>query len=29
MWLADGLVGIAVGVVWNYSMSSMFTWNRR
>jgi len=29
MWLADGLAGIAIGVVWNYAMSSMFTWNRK
>lgn len=29
MWLADGLAGIAVGVVWNYAMSSIFTWNKK
>jgi dolichol-phosphate mannosyltransferase len=29
MWLIDGLAGIAVGVVWNYAMSSIFTWNKR
>jgi dolichol-phosphate mannosyltransferase len=29
MWLVAGLAGIAVGVVWNYAMSSIFTWNRR
>jgi dolichol-phosphate mannosyltransferase len=29
MWLADGLAGIAIGVVWNYAMSSMFTWNKK
>lgn len=29
LWLAAGLAGIAVGVVWNYAMSSMFTWNRK
>lgn len=29
MWLVDGLAGIAVGVVWNYAMSSIFTWNKR
>lgn len=25
-WLLSGLAGIAVGVVWNYAMSSIFTW---
>ncbi|MGD0025557.1 MAG: glycosyltransferase family 2 protein, partial [Xanthobacteraceae bacterium] len=29
MWLLDGLAGIAVGVVWNYAMSSIFTWNKK
>ena len=29
MWLPDGIVGIVIGFVWNYSMSSMFTWNRK
>lgn len=29
MWLADGLAGIAIGVVWNYAMSSVFTWNKK
>ena len=29
MWLADGLAGIAIGVVWNYAMSSIFTWNKK
>jgi dolichol-phosphate mannosyltransferase len=29
MWLVDGLAGIAVGVVWNFAMSSIFTWNRK
>jgi dolichol-phosphate mannosyltransferase len=29
MWLVDGLAGILVGVVWNYAMSSIFTWNQR
>jgi len=29
MWLVDGLAGIVVGVVWNYAMSSIFTWNRK
>ena len=28
MWLVDGLAGITVGVVWNYTMSSIFTWNK-
>jgi len=26
MWLVSALVGIAVGVVWNYAVSSVFTW---
>jgi dolichol-phosphate mannosyltransferase len=26
MWLTSALAGIAVGVVWNYAMSSIFTW---
>jgi dolichol-phosphate mannosyltransferase len=26
MWLVSGLAGIAVGVVWNYAMSAIFTW---
>ena len=29
MWLISGLAGIAVGVVWNYAMSSIFTWKAR
>ena len=29
MWLLDGLAGIAIGIVWNYAMSSIFTWNRK
>lgn len=29
MWLVDGLAGISVGVVWNYAMSSVFTWNKK
>jgi dolichol-phosphate mannosyltransferase len=29
MWLVDGLAGVAVGVVWNYAMSSIFTWNKK
>lgn len=28
-WLLSALAGIAVGVVWNYAMSSIFTWARR
>jgi dolichol-phosphate mannosyltransferase len=28
-WLVSGLAGIAVGVVWNYAMSSIFTWRTR
>jgi dolichol-phosphate mannosyltransferase len=28
-WLVSGLAGIAVGVVWNYAMSSIFTWKTR
>ena len=29
LWLVDGLAGIAVGVVWNYAMSSIFIWNKK
>jgi dolichol-phosphate mannosyltransferase len=29
MWLLSGLAGIAVGVVWNYAMSSIFTWKAK
>lgn len=29
MWLISGLAGIVVGVVWNYAMSSIFTWKTR
>ena len=29
MWFVDGLAGIVVGVVWNYAMSSIFTWNKK
>jgi dolichol-phosphate mannosyltransferase len=29
MWLVSGLAGIAVGVVWNYAMSSLFTWREQ
>ena len=28
-WWASGLAGAAVGVVWNYAISSVFTWGRR
>jgi dolichol-phosphate mannosyltransferase len=28
LWLASALAGIAVGVVWNYTMSSIFTWRK-
>jgi dolichol-phosphate mannosyltransferase len=28
-WLISALAGIAVGVVWNYAMSSIFTWRTR
>jgi dolichol-phosphate mannosyltransferase len=28
-WFVSGLVGIGVGVVWNYAMSSIFTWNKK
>jgi dolichol-phosphate mannosyltransferase len=28
-WLISALAGIAVGVVWNYAMSSIFTWRRQ
>lgn len=27
-WLLGGLAGAAVGVVWNYAVSSVFTWRR-
>lgn len=27
-WLLSGIAGILVGVVWNYAMSSTFTWRR-
>jgi len=29
MWLTSALAGIAVGVVWNYAMSSIFTWKTK
>jgi dolichol-phosphate mannosyltransferase len=28
-WWVSGLAGAAVGVVWNYGVSSIFTWRRR
>jgi dolichol-phosphate mannosyltransferase len=28
-WLASGIAGILVGVVWNYAMSSTFTWGKK
>ncbi len=28
-WLFAGLSGAFVGAVWNYTMTSMFTWGRR
>jgi|SRR5271166_757176 len=28
-WWASGLAGAVVGVVWNYAVSSVFTWQRR
>ena len=28
-WWASGLAGAAVGVVWNYAVSSVFTWRRK
>jgi dolichol-phosphate mannosyltransferase len=29
LWLVSALAGIAVGVVWNYTMSSIFTWRKQ
>jgi dolichol-phosphate mannosyltransferase len=29
IWFVSALAGIAVGVVWNYAMSSIFTWGRQ
>ena len=29
MWVLSALAGIAVGVVWNYAMSSIFTWSKK
>jgi dolichol-phosphate mannosyltransferase len=28
-WLLSAVAGVLVGVVWNYSVTSTFTWNRR
>ena len=28
-WLVAGLIGTAIGALWNYSVSSIFTWKRR
>jgi dolichol-phosphate mannosyltransferase len=27
-WLASALAGVAVGVVWNYAVTSVYTWRR-
>jgi dolichol-phosphate mannosyltransferase len=27
-WWVSGICGIVVGAVWNYAMSSLFTWRR-
>ncbi len=29
LWWAAGVAGALIGVVWNYTMSSIFTWRRR
>lgn len=29
LWVFSALAGIAIGVVWNYAMSSIFTWRKR
>jgi dolichol-phosphate mannosyltransferase len=29
IWFVSALAGIAVGVVWNYAMSAIFTWGKR
>jgi len=29
IWFVSALAGIAVGVVWNYAMSSIFTWGKQ
>jgi dolichol-phosphate mannosyltransferase len=28
-WLLSGVAGIVVGVVWNYAVTSIFTWQKR
>ena len=28
-WVASAIAGVLIGVVWNYAMSSIFTWRRR
>jgi dolichol-phosphate mannosyltransferase len=28
-WLVSAIAGIAVGIVWNYAMSSIVTWSKR
>ena len=28
-WWAAGIAGVVVGSVWNYAVSSIFTWNGR
>jgi hypothetical protein len=28
-WLLSAVAGVLVGVVWNYSVTSIFTWSRR
>ncbi len=28
-WLLSAIAGVLVGVVWNYSVTSIFTWNLR
>ena len=27
-WIGSGVAGILVGVVWNYTVSSVYTWKR-
>jgi len=27
-WLASAVAGVLVGVVWNYAVTSVFTWKR-
>jgi dolichol-phosphate mannosyltransferase len=29
LWFVDGLAGSAVGIVWNYAISSIFTWTKK